>query len=150
MFLVERRNHDDFRRRETGGSQDVLRLLQEDASQREDGHHSQTGAGGAMGDRVLRHARERAEQTGLTRCPHIGGGRVRGGWSGGRGDGHRSRRCHPWPLQRRPSHRPALLLRGVDGQAHRRGAWVPSLHGPIQALEGAPRAEDAFRGGDWR
>ena len=69
---------------------------------------------------------------------------------GGRGDGHRSRRCHPWPLQRRPSHRPALLLRRVDGQAHRRGAGVPSLHGPIQALEGAPRAEDAFRGGDWR
>lgn len=34
-------------------------------------------------------------------------------------------------------------------QAHRRGAWVPSLHGPIQALEGAPRAEGAFRGGDW-
>ena len=35
-------------------------------------------------------------------------------------------------------------------EAHRRGAWVPSLHGPIQALEGAPRAEGAFRGGDWR
>ena len=42
------------------------------------------------------------------------------------------------------------IVRGVDGQAHRRGAGVPSLHGPIQALEGAPRAEGAFRGGDWR
>lgn len=58
--------------------------------------------------------------------------------------------AHPWPLQRRPSHRPALLLRGVDGQAHRRGAWVPSLHGPVPALEGAPRAEGAFGGGDGR
>lgn len=37
----------------------------------------------------------------------------------------------------------------IRKQAHRRGAWVPSLHGPIQALEGAPRAEGAFRGGDW-
>ena len=40
-----------------------------------------------------------------------------------------------------------VLAEAIHGLS--KGAWVPSLHGPIQALEGAPRAEGAFRGGDW-